>query len=52
MMEVNSLLYLLVLFVAFIGIVIYVFTSKKRAKRFEKDSKIPFLNDENKKPKR
>jgi cbb3-type cytochrome oxidase subunit 3 len=51
-MEVNSVLYLLVLFVVFIGIIIYVFSSKKRAKRFEEDSKIPFLNDEDKKPKR
>ncbi len=50
-MEVNSVLYLLILLVVFIGIVIYVFTGKKRAKRFEEDSKIPFLNDEDKKPK-
>jgi cbb3-type cytochrome oxidase subunit 3 len=47
-MEVNSVLYLLILLVAFIGIVIYVFTGKKRAKQFEEDSKIPFLNDKDK----
>ena len=46
--EGTGLLYMLILLVAFIGIVIYVFTNKKRAKRFEQDGKIPFLDDENK----
>jgi hypothetical protein len=49
-MENSGVLYLLILVVAFIGIVIYVFTGKKRAKRFEQDGKIPFLDDEDKGP--
>lgn len=49
-MEKSGVLYLLILVVAFIGIVVYVFTGKKRAKRFEQDGKIPFLDEEDKGP--
>ena len=47
----SGVLYLLILVVAFIGIVIYVFTGRKRAKRFEQDGKIPCLDEEDKGPK-
>ena len=47
----SGALYTLILLVTFIGIVIYVFTGKKRAKRFEQDAEIPFLDDEDKGPK-
>lgn len=51
-MEGTGLLYMLILTIGFLGIVIYVFTGKKRAKRFDQDAEIPFLDDENKGPKR
>ncbi len=50
-MEGSGILYMLILVVAFIGIIIYVFSGKKRAKRFEQDGKIPFLDDEDNGPK-
>ena len=51
-MEGTGLLYMLILAIGFLGIVIYVFTGKKRAKRFDQDAEIPFLDDESKGPKR
>ncbi len=50
-LEGTGVLYALILLVVFIGIVIYVFTGKKRAKRFDQDAEIPFLDDEDKGPK-
>ena len=47
-MEGTGLLYMLILAIGFLGIVIYVFTGKKRAKRFDQDAEIPFLDDESK----
>ena len=37
-MEGTGLLYMLILAIGFLGIVIYVFTGKKRAKRFDQDA--------------
>ncbi len=51
-MEGTGLLYMLILAIGFLGIVIYVFTGKKRAKRFDQDAEIPFLDDESKRSKR
>ncbi len=51
-MEGTGLLYMLILAIGFLGIVIYVFTGKKRAKRFDQDAEIPFLDDESKRFKR
>ena len=40
----NLAIYLLILITAFIGIVLWVFSRKRRA-RFEKDAQIPFDGD-------
>lgn len=38
---------LLIFFVTFVGIVLYVYGSKKRSKRLESYKDIPFLDDDN-----
>jgi cytochrome c oxidase cbb3-type subunit 4 len=40
----NVTIYLLILIVAFVGIVIWIFSRKRKA-RFEKDAQIPFGDD-------
>ena len=45
-MENTKPLALVILFVVFVGIVLYVFTGKKRSKRLESYKNIPFLDDE------
>jgi cbb3-type cytochrome oxidase subunit 3 len=37
---------LVIFFVVFVGIVLYVFTGKKRSKRLESYKNIPFLDDQ------
>ena len=36
----------IIFFVVFVGILLYVFTGKKRSKRLESYKNIPFLEDE------
>ena len=48
-MENTKPLALVIFVVVFVGIVLYVFTGKKRSKRLESYKNIPFL-DEDKKP--
>ncbi len=45
-MENTKPLALVIFFVTFVGILIYVFTGKKRAKRLESYKNIPFLDDD------
>lgn len=45
-MENTKPLALVIFFVVFVGIVLYVFTGKKRSKRLESYKNIPFLDDE------
>ena len=45
-MENTKPLALVIFFVTFVGILLYVFTGKKRAKRLESYKNIPFLDDE------
>ncbi len=45
-MENTKPLALVIFFVTFVGIVIYVFSGKKRAKRLESYKNIPFLDDD------
>ncbi len=43
----NAKTFVLILFsVTFVGLIIYVFSGKKRAQRFESYKNIPFLDDE------
>ena len=45
-MENTKPLALVIFFVVFVGILLYVFTGKKRSKRLESYKHIPFLDDE------
>lgn len=45
-MENTKPLALVIFFVTFVGILLYVFTGKKRAKRLESYKNIPFLDDD------
>ena len=45
-MENTKPLALVIFFVVFVGIVLYVFTGKKRSKRLESYKNIPFLDDD------
>lgn len=45
-MENTKPLALVIFFVVFVGILIYVFTGKKRSKRLESYKHIPFLDDD------
>ena len=45
-MENTKPLALVIFFVAFVGILFYVFTGKKRSERLESYKDIPFLEDE------
>ena len=45
-MENTKPLALVIFFVMFVGILIYVFTGKKRSKRLESYKNIPFLDDD------
>jgi cbb3-type cytochrome oxidase subunit 3 len=45
-MENTKPLALVIFFVVFVGIVLYVFTGKKRSKRLESYKNIPFLEDD------
>ena len=45
-MENTKPLALVIFFVVFVGILLYVFTGKKRGKRLESYKNIPFLDDE------
>lgn len=45
-MENTKPLALVIFFVVFVGILIYVFTGKKRSKRLESYKNIPFLDDD------
>jgi len=45
-MENTKPLALVIFFVTFVGIIVYVFSGKKRAKRLESYKNIPFLDDE------
>ena len=45
-MENTKPLALVIFFAVFVGIVLYVFTGKKRSKRLESYKNIPFLDDE------
>jgi cytochrome c oxidase cbb3-type subunit 4 len=46
---VAATIYLVILFAAFVGIVIWVFGRKRKA-RFEADARIPFKDDERNRP--
>jgi len=41
---------LVILFVTFMGIIVYVYTGKKRSKRLESYKDIPFLDDDDRVP--
>ena len=45
-MENTKPLALVIFFVVFVGILLYVFTGKKRSKRLESSKNIPFLEDD------
>ena len=45
-MENTKPLALVIFFVVFVGILLYVFTGKKRSKRLESYKNIPFLEDD------
>jgi cbb3-type cytochrome oxidase subunit 3 len=45
-MENTKPLALVIFFVVFVGILLYVFTGKKRSKRLESYKNIPFLDDD------
>ncbi|BAN68236.1 cbb3-type cytochrome oxidase subunit 3 [endosymbiont of unidentified scaly snail isolate Monju] len=45
-MENTKPLALVIFFVTFVGILLYVFSGRKRAKRLESYKNIPFLDDE------
>ena len=45
-MENTKPLALVIFFVVFVGIVLYVFTGKKRSERLESYKNIPFLDDD------
>jgi len=45
-MENTKPLALVIFFVTFVGILLYVFTGKKRSERLESYKEIPFLEDE------
>lgn len=45
-MENTKPLALVIFFVVFVGIILYVFTGKKRRERLESYKNIPFLDDE------
>jgi cbb3-type cytochrome oxidase subunit 3 len=45
-MENTKPLALVIFFVVFVGILLYVFTGKKRGKRLESYKNIPFLDDD------
>jgi cbb3-type cytochrome oxidase subunit 3 len=45
-MEYTKPVALVIFFVTFVGIVLYVFTGKKRKQRLESYKNIPFLDDE------
>jgi cbb3-type cytochrome oxidase subunit 3 len=45
-MENTKPLALVIFFVVFVGILVYVFTGKKRSKRLESYKNIPFLDDD------
>jgi cbb3-type cytochrome oxidase subunit 3 len=45
-MENTKPLALVIFFVTFVGILLYVFTGKKRSERLESYKNIPFLEDE------
>jgi len=45
-MENTKPLALVIFFVTFVGILLYVFTGKKRGERLESYKNIPFLEDE------
>jgi len=45
-MENTKPLALVIFFVTFVGILLYVFTGKKRSERLESYKDIPFLEDE------
>jgi len=45
-MENTKPLALVIFFVVFVGILLYVFTGKKRSKRLESYKHIPFLDDD------
>lgn len=45
-MENTKPLALVIFFVVFVGILLYVFTGKKRTKRLESYKNIPFLDDD------
>jgi cbb3-type cytochrome oxidase subunit 3 len=45
-MENSKPLALVIFFVVFVGIVLYVFTGKKRSQRLESYKNIPFLEDD------
>lgn len=45
-MENTKPLALVIFFVIFVGIVLYVYTGKKRSKRLESYKNIPFLDEE------
>jgi cbb3-type cytochrome oxidase subunit 3 len=45
-MENTKPLALVIFFVVFVGIVLYVFTGKKRSQRLESYKNIPFLEDD------
>lgn len=47
-MENAKPLALVIFFVVFVGILLYVFTGKKRSKRLESYKNIPFLDDDEK----
>ncbi len=47
-MENTKPLALVIFFLTFVGIIVYVFSGKKRAKRLESYKNIPFLDDEDK----
>jgi cbb3-type cytochrome oxidase subunit 3 len=49
-MENTKPLALVIFFVVFVGIVLYVFTGKKRSKRLESYKHIPFMDDDKDKP--
>ena len=49
-MENTKPLALVIFVVVFVGIVLYVFTGKKRSKRLESYKNIPFLDDDEKIP--
>lgn len=50
-MENTKPLALVIFFVVFVGILLYVFTGKKRTKRLESYKNIPFLDDDETPPK-